>query len=341
MLPSVSEPDLEQRRVGVFICSRADLSEIGDLAVLVAEQAVPPGWSFHSVNIVWNLGGATEPLHPDGVDVARRDIPVIREFSETRIGIPYARNKALEIAQDADLTHVVFIDDDCVPDRYWLETLLGVLDQKDAEVVAGGWKITAKDCPSPWLPRTVFGTKRYTIAGRNVIDLAELPFAYTRNVAFARKILDSVSVEHRRFPESMVATGGSDTMFFARARMSGARIVYAAEAKVNEIYRDSRLTLRWHFLRRLRNTQVRLARRKETGEPLTRPRALLVPLLVVLLAIPGSLVILPLTIVIPKTRRLVGASVLQIAPFVSVAFWVMGIEYREYAGTFGFRSRAL
>lgn len=339
MLSSISKPDLEEKHVGVFICSRGDLPDGEELASLVAEQKVPPGWSFQSVNFVWNVDGKTEALHPNASGSSRQETPAVREFFEPRIGIPYVRNKALEIAQNEGLTHIVFIDDDCVPDRNWLEILLGVFDQKDAEVVAGGWTISAKNDPSPWLPRTVFGTKHYDFTGRNAADLEELPFAYTRNVAFATKILDLVPDEHRRFPESMVATGGSDTIFFARAHMGGARIFYAAEAKVNEIYDDSRLTLRWHFLRRLRNTQVRLARRKETGEPLARPSALLIPLSISVLAIPAGLVILPLMLLIPKMRQVVGAGLLQIAPLVSVASWVMGIEYREYAGTFGFRSR--
>lgn len=331
--------ETQENSVGVFICSRGRSSGLAELASAVASQKVPPGWTFHSLNFVWNTDTEPDPFPPRVLGSSGGRGPTIREFLEPKIGIPFARNRALEIAQGDKVSHIVFIDDDCIPHADWLEVLLGVIDQTNAEVVAGGWRITPKEEPSSWLPRKVFGRKHYYFAGRNAANLEHLPTAYTRNVVFSARFLDTVPEEHMRFPESMASTGGSDTVFFARAHLDGARIVYAPYAKVEETYVDSRLTLRWHFLRRIRNTQVRLTRRKETREPLAHPPAILVALVFAILALPAAFVLLPLSLLSTRMRRAVGAVLLQIAPLFGVVLWGLGVEYQEYARRFGFRSR--
>ena len=309
------------------------------LAGVLVQQPVPKDWTFHSVNFVWNAVAAPKSVNVAELANSQVASPVVREFVEPRIGIPVVRNRALDIARRDGLTHIVFIDDDCLPREDWLVSLLQVIDETGADVVAGGWRITAEGCPSPWLPPRVFGTKHYYFAGANAKSLDNIPTAYTRNVVLSTRMLDRLPTRHQVFPESMTATGGSDSVFFARAHLAGAKIVYAPDAKVEEKYDGSRLTLRWHLLRRVRNTQVRLRRRKETREPLVHPKALFGSLGLSLLALPASLIVLPLALFSSQMKRLVGSALLHMAPLLGALLWGVRIEYREYAGRFGIRSR--
>lgn len=315
------------------------MKSLEDLANALISQRAPEGWTFHSVTFVWNSEEAPENFDRQQEPRRNRKQPIVREFTETEIGIPYARNRALDIARDDGITHLVFIDDDCLPRANWLEQLLTVVDETGADVVAGGWRITARGTVSSWLPGRVFGIKHYYFAGKNIEDRDELPTAYTRNVVFATSLLNQLAPEHQRFPESMVGTGGSDSVFFARAHTSGARIIYAPEAKVEETYDSSRLTLRWHFFRRMRNTQVRLRRRQETRESLAEPKVAAATVSLLLLSLPASVIVLPVALFSKSARKLVASTLLHITPLAGALLWWLGIEYQEYAHRFRFRSR--
>jgi len=332
------KPEGPQHSVGVFVCSRGDSPELLKLASALTSQSVPSGWTFHSVSFIWNTGSPPDHMKIEpGLQFGAQG-PVVREFLEPKMGIPFARNRALEIARQEGITHIVFIDDDCLPRVDWLETLLQVADHTQADVIAGGWRIAADGQPSPWLPPRVLGAKHYYFAGKNAQNLDEIPTAFTRNILFSVQLLEELPRSHRRFPESMVATGGSDTIFFARAHMAGAKIVYASEAKVDETYSGRRLTLRWHLLRRVRNTHVRLMRRNETREPLAHPATVTRVVGFGLIALPGIIFVLPLTPFSNRIKRMVGSALLELAPLFAVFTWGIGIEYQEYAGRFRVRS---
>ena len=55
---------------------------------------------------------------------------------EPIVGIPYARNRALEMAMAAD-DLIAFLDDDEVPSEQWLAELLRVWREYSADVVFG------------------------------------------------------------------------------------------------------------------------------------------------------------------------------------------------------------
>lgn len=321
------------------MCSRGHTRNLDQLMNSLISQEVPKGWFFHSVTFVWNGEARPQSLNLEQGIQRKGQRTIVREFTETKKGIPYARNRALEIARNDGLTHVVFIDDDCLPSPNWLEELLTVVDETGAGVVAGGWRISAARDASTWLPNKVFGTKHYYFLGKKAGGRDELPTAYTRNVAFATSLLDQVPHKYRVFPESMASTGGSDSVFFARAHASGARIIYAPDAQVDEKYDSSRLTLKWHFFRRLRNTQVRLRRRQETREPLAEPKVAIATLALALFGLPAIVLTLPLAFFLTRARRTVGSTLLYVAPLFGALLWGLRVEYQEYSNGFRFRSR--
>lgn len=158
-------------------------------------------------------------------------------------GISHARNRAVSLALARGADFVAFVDDDEVVAERWLDELLAVQARYAAEIVAG-----------PVLPRYAPGTPRWVERGRffehprhetgTVLD-----FAATNNVLIAARLLRSPG---GAFDERFSLTGGEDTHFFMRARRSGARMVWADRAVVEDAVPRQRATARWLFQRHFR-----------------------------------------------------------------------------------------
>lgn len=187
------------------------------------------------------------------------------EFCAPR-GIPYARNHALEWARKNSIDSIAFIDDDCVADPGWLETLVNTQDSYGADVVAGAWQIRPTSEPSAFIPSSTWKRQSYQVAGRETETGDELPFAYTRSVLFrirGNPLIDS----GLRFDVSRAAIGGSDVVFFREFARAGLTLVACQESLVVELYSNERISYGWHFKRKARNAQFTLERSRN-GDPL-------------------------------------------------------------------------
>lgn len=162
---------------------------------------------------------------------------------ESRRGISYARNGAVEVALGAGADFVAFVDDDEVVAPAWLDELVAAQARYRADIVAG-----------PVLPRYDPGLPNWVARGgffeqpRHETGAA-LTFAATNNVLIASRLL---SGPERAFDESFALTGGEDTHFFMRARAAGARMVWADGAVVEDTIPVSRATVRWLLRRHFR-----------------------------------------------------------------------------------------
>ena len=160
---------------------------------------------------------------------------------EPHRGIAPARNAALDNVGDADW--IGFIDDDEVPDPAWLDELIRVQREYDADVVTGP---VVPHFPEPvpdWILKGRFFERRRYPTGRR------LPHAFTNNVLFRRRILDELNT---RFDTRWALTGGEDRHFFQQIGMRGYRIVWADEAAVTEWIPSSRATAQWLVRRHYR-----------------------------------------------------------------------------------------
>jgi succinoglycan biosynthesis protein ExoM len=157
----------------------------------------------------------------------------IEYAAEPRHGIPFARNRALEVAGDVDF--IAFLDDDEWAESQWLAELLDAQEKTGAEVVLGPVLPDFEAQPPRWL------------LGSGYFDplsfepLQSIGFAYTGNVLVARAAFDS----ERPFPERLALMGGSDTHFFMRAWLRGIRIVWAPAARVHEAIPLQRMRVGW------------------------------------------------------------------------------------------------
>lgn len=159
----------------------------------------------------------------------------LRCVVESRRGIPFARNRAIECAGEG-FDYIAFIDDDEVPQPRWLDELLCIREVYNADVVTG-----------PVLPRFEGDVPRWIVKGkffdrRRYITGTPLVHAFTGNVLIRCEIFSPME---GLFDERMALTGGSDRHFFRRVARAGFKIVWADDAIVHEWIPQSRTCFKW------------------------------------------------------------------------------------------------
>ncbi|MCH2133539.1 MAG: glycosyltransferase [Phycisphaerales bacterium] len=219
----------------IITCGRPDgLARLFDSLVALE---IPAGVD-HEVLVVDN--------HPDqlGRDVcgSYSDRLPIRYEVEPRRGIPPARNAAIE-KSSPETDFIAFVDDDETVDPGWLASLLAVQEQTGADVVTGpAVPRLAEDTPAWLVASGAFDLERYETG-------SDRPFAFTHNVLTRRTVFEQVQPN---FDDRLIATGGSDTHFYLRARRAGFRITWADEAIAREWVPAERTSSRWLLKRALR-----------------------------------------------------------------------------------------
>lgn len=166
---------------------------------------------------------------------------------EARRGISHARNRAVLCAAALNADFLAFVDDDEVPEPFWLDELLFVQRSYAADVVGG-----------PVLPHFYEPVPDWVVKGK----LFEQPFERPRyptgqlleltaagNVLIRTKMFEEMD---EYFDEGLGLTGGEDTHFFTRAHGAGYRIVWADEAVVHEWTPRSRASASWILKRAYR-----------------------------------------------------------------------------------------
>jgi succinoglycan biosynthesis protein ExoM len=176
-------------------------------------------------------------------DAARASMSWPLDYAvEERPGIPFARNRCIEIAR-AGADWIAFVDDDEEPGTGWLAELVRVQRAYEADVVTG-----------PVLPRFAGEVPAWAVKG-GLFERLRFPTgtrrdrAFTGNVMFRAEVFDRV---RPHFDERLAMSGGSDTHFSRRVYEAGYRIVWADDAGVPETVPASRVAARWVFRRAYR-----------------------------------------------------------------------------------------
>jgi succinoglycan biosynthesis protein ExoM len=166
----------------------------------------------------------------------------LQYYVEPRRGIPFARNAAIAHA-GTDYDYLAFIDDDEVPDANWLDELLRVMKEYEADVVAGPVVPHFEERPPAWVIKGRFYNRyRGPTGGR-------LNRAFTGNIMFRRDVLEEMGAH---FDERLALTGGSDSHFLRRVHGAGHKIVWADEAVATEWVPATRVGARWILQRAYR-----------------------------------------------------------------------------------------
>jgi len=234
---------------------------------------------------------------------------------ERERGIAQARNRALQLA-GYEVDWIAFIDDDEEVDPLWLDNLMRVQEQFDADVVVA--PVIAKFDISP--PRWI--AKGHSLYRRRYTSGTLLAVANTGNVLLRGSIL-------RQFPTPFEPQfgfiGGEDRHFFQRVHRAGYKIVWADDAIVHEWIPASRAKARWLIKRRFRvGSSVSLIERD-----LTPSISILVKRIIKAL---GSLGIGSLLLIagILSGRVVLLRGATWMAYGIGMLAGLLGFSYREY-----------
>jgi glycosyltransferase involved in cell wall biosynthesis len=169
---------------------------------------------------------------------------------EKKRGISFARNTAVSAALKCSTPDfIAFIDDDETAEPSWLEELLAVQLQHNADVVTG--PIVSR-LPSS-TPQWIASSRAFKSIRRETGIIVDR--AYTHNVLVRSAVFKTMK---SWFDPRLALTGGEDSHFFRRAHNAGFKIVWADRAVANEWIPESRATAKWILQRayRVGNSRV-------------------------------------------------------------------------------------
>jgi len=168
----------------------------------------------------------------------------LRYVREPRRGIPWARNACLDhVPPESDF--FAMIDDDEVPEPDWLDELLRAQAASGADVVQGAVVPRFPEAAPAWMREgSFFGwpNQRLVEKSEAPVDGQALGSAATNNVLVRCAAVRKLDL---RFDTRVGLRGWDDALFFRALARGGARIVYAARARVVEIVPPERATLRY------------------------------------------------------------------------------------------------
>lgn len=224
-------------RVSACVCTYRRASLARTLASLGA-QHLPPGVSLEVVVIDNDATGSAAAIAAAGTG-AERHLPV-HYVIEPRKGIPFARNRALDVAGGEWLA---WIDDDEAADPSWLSALLAAAGRHGAAAVVGTVEPMFEVEVPAWVRDGGFFRKPCPPEG------TRLPTAATCNVLVRAELVRRHGL---RFDPAFAATGGEDTVFFRQLEALGGAIVAAPAAIVWETIPSERSTARYLVRKSLR-----------------------------------------------------------------------------------------
>ncbi len=154
----------------------------------------------------------------------------LRYQSESRRGISFARNTAIENSRFADF--LTFLDDDEEASPQWLDELLTVQAAYRAEIVAGPVLSRFECTPPEWLIDGRFFHRRRHATGTTLSSVG------AGNVLIASTVFHAMSPIW--FDPRYSLTGGEDTHFFRRCAALGFPVTWADDAIAYESVPESR-----------------------------------------------------------------------------------------------------
>ncbi len=225
--------------ISVVICTRDRPALVADCVRQLARQEYP---SFEIV-VVDNA-----PADPGAVPAALqsldRRVPV-RYILEVRAGASMARNAGWRAAK-ADI--VAFLDDDEVPDRYWLAEIVRGFSARPKVGCVTGSVVAAelRTAPQQWFEQ-LGGFRQGREFEREVFDPGHPrsplrphpPFGLSGNMAFDREVLVDIEGFHVSLGPGTPTMAGEDTFAFTRMLLARHTLVYQPTALVFHHHRET------------------------------------------------------------------------------------------------------
>jgi len=210
----------------VGICTAQRPKMLRACLVSLASQDVP---DYLTVQVVV-VDNESAPNNYAAVEALTAEFPFpLAYVHEPCRGIPQARNRVLEFALSCNVDWIAFIDDDEIAEPDWLSQMVRATRRYGCDVVQGQvFQFAHGDEPSKLNPK------------RSWSEGKKLRHAITDNVIFRAWLVWDTGL-NLRFDERLALSGGTDVLFFAEARKSGAEIVCSLEPVVYEQLMPDRL----------------------------------------------------------------------------------------------------
>lgn len=221
-------------KIAVTVATHLRAAMLRELLDGLAAMAIPEGVVASLVIVDNDAAGSARAV----VDSMRATHPLPLQYEiEPERNIALARNRGVSMALAAGADFVAFIDDDEVPDPQWLDQLVRTIRATGAGVATGPVIAHFPADVDAWARiHDPFTRHRHIASG------SEVPTAETANALVACPLLRAL---HPPFDPTFGPAGGSDSLFFLRARLAGARIVWADRAVVRETIPSRRASIRW------------------------------------------------------------------------------------------------
>lgn len=180
--------------------------------------------------------------HNEGVaaricDQMQEDFPwILKTDVESQAGITYGRNKSLSLTNPKTYA-IAILDDDEVPVPNWLDELLWVQQEYQADVVTGAvLPYFVDEEPAEWIMKSGFFNPPRSQTGES------------RDVAFTNNVLVKAEVLRQYdpvFDNRFAFTGGEDSHLFMRLHQAGYKIIWSDEAIVYDWLPSDRTKPKW------------------------------------------------------------------------------------------------
>ena len=159
----------------------------------------------------------------------------INFYKETSSGVVFPRNKVLKILRKKKFDYAAFIDDDCIINREWLNSMMNVLKKNKVDIVTG---------PQFSKSNNLF----LKVMERNFKNGSKIKWASTNNVFFKSSTIKN----NLKFSSLLNKTGGEDQLFFLNLFKIGKTFYWNSHARVYELRDQKRENFMWFFKRNLR-----------------------------------------------------------------------------------------
>jgi len=175
-------------------------------------------------------------------------------------GISHSRNLAAQIALPQKPDMIAFLDDDEWPSSQWLDELLRVQAETNADAVGGPTVSVFPDSATEKQRQNAYFGADLGLADGSACQLEA-----------AGNFLVKADVLHNLMPSpfdpQFALSGGEDLAFFMRLRSLGCKMHWAANAIVSETVTADRLTPEWmqHRVMVIANSRVHVMRTVEPG----------------------------------------------------------------------------
>lgn len=240
-----------ERRIGICIATYKNKKGLIRLLYSIGQQQFKKDSRYKVQNeniIVFIVDNDPDVSAKNIVKKIQDNYPYKIQYDiEEKQGIPYVRNKLVDISKDCDI--IIFVDDDEEVSKTWIDEMLFMYEKTGVGVIAGPVFAKYENIPPKWAEKIKFYSSGYIKSGSYV------NMFYTNNTMINRRILD---IYEKPFEEGMSHSGGTDSLLAMKVLKEGEQCVWCNEAIVYEYIQEKRMTILWYLRRRYRigNAQV-------------------------------------------------------------------------------------